>query len=177
MRDTLVVFMPGSSRQQLARALNTAYADGLLSQNTLAHRLDLLFGSRLIDPAGLVGDLARRVPRRAWYETIADTIIAVARSINLRANAPSAPRPKLLALDWEGGQDELVLGREASCDVVLSDPCVSRRHARLLFRDGNWVIQDLRSTNGTTVNDVRVGRCQLRAGDRIRLGDERLTID
>lgn len=171
------MFSPGMSRQQLARTLNAAYADGLLSQNTLVHRLDLLFGSRLIDPTGLVGDLARRVPRRAWYRTFADIVAAVARSVSPQAIADPGPRRMLLALDWEGGQDELLLGREDSCDVVLGDPCVSRRHARLVFRDGNWVIHDLQSTNGTTVNDVRIGRCQLRAGDRIVLGGEQLTID
>jgi len=39
------------------------------------------------------------------------------------------------------------------------------------------VIHDLQSTNGTTVNNVRIGRCQLRPGDRLMLGSEQLTID
>jgi len=120
LRETRDVLTPGTSRQQLARTLNTAYAEGLLSQHTLVHRLDLLFGSRLIDPSGLVGDLARRVPRRAWYRTIADTIVAAARSIKPTALADPASHPRLLALDWDGAQDELLLGREGSCDVVLS---------------------------------------------------------
>ena len=83
----------------------------------------------------------------------------------------------LLALDWSGGQGELILGRHDSCDVLLSDPSVSRRHARLSFRDGSWVLQDLDSTNGTLVNGVQVGRCALRPGDRLALGDEQLRID
>jgi pSer/pThr/pTyr-binding forkhead associated (FHA) protein len=60
---------------------------------------------------------------------------------------------------------------------VLPSGEVSRRHARLRFRDGTWLLQDLESTNGTTVNDVRVGCCQLHPGDRVVLGDARLTID
>ena len=64
-----------------------------------------------------------------------------------------------------------------TCDVVLDDLSVSRRHARLVFRDGHWVIQDLESTNGTRVNGVRVGRCELHPGDHVDVGDERLRID
>jgi predicted component of type VI protein secretion system len=93
-----------------------------------------------------------------------------------RANGVAAA-PRLLALDWAGGQEELLLGRQLTCDVVLGDLTVSRRHARLVFRDGHWVIQDLGSTNGTRVNGVRVGRCELQPGDDIDLGDERLRID
>lgn len=177
LRDTRKVLEPGTSRQQLARALNTAYADGLLSQTTLVHRLDLLFESRLIDPTGLVGDLVRRVPRRAWYTAIVDAIATMSRSLRHRAMVELTARPRLLALDWDGAQDELLLGREETCDVVLSDHCVSRRHARLVFRDGSWIICDLNSTNGITVNDVRVGRCQLRPGDCVGLGAEQLVID
>jgi hypothetical protein len=45
------------------------------------------------------------------------------------------------------------------------------------YRDGKWVLHDLKSTNGTLVNGAPVGRSELRPGDRILLGDERLTID
>jgi predicted component of type VI protein secretion system len=83
----------------------------------------------------------------------------------------------LLALDWTGGQESLLLGRHAECDVVLSDPSVSRRHARLFFRDGSWFLQDLGSTNGTVINGVSIGRCELRPGDRLIIGNERLEID
>lgn len=61
-----------------------------------------------------------------------------------------ADQPARLALDWSGAISELILGRRRDCDVVLSDPGVSRRHARLFFRDGSWVLEDLDSTNGTT---------------------------
>ena len=83
----------------------------------------------------------------------------------------------LLALDWTGAIPELFIGRSHRCDVVLDDPGVSRRHARLLFRDGSWVLQDLQSTNGTTVNGVPVGRCQLRPGDRLIFGTACLRVD
>lgn len=171
------MLQPGTSRQQLAGALNTAYADGLLSESTLLHRLEVLFGSQLIDPTGLVGDLTRRVRRRPWYSVITDRLAATVRTITQHGARDPDCCSRLLALDWNGESDELLLGRNEACDVVLSDISVSRRHARLLFRDGSWMIEDLESTNGTKVNDVSVGRCQLWPGDHVALGDEYLTID
>lgn len=151
----------GARRHRLARILNAAYAEGLLSERTLTYRLDLLFGSGVIDPVRLVGDLTRRVPRRVprrWRRRRDDAGI-------------------LLALDWSGWQEELVIGRHHSCDVVMTDLTVSRRHARLVFRDGGWIVQDLESTNGTHLNGQRVGRCRLRPGDQLALGDQLLRVD
>ena len=88
-----------------------------------------------------------------------------------------APAYPLLALDWSGAQSEMLIGRHRGCDLVLSELTVSRRHARLMFRDGRWILQDLESTNGTTVNGWRVGRSELRPGDHLALGEAHLTID
>lgn len=66
---------------------------------------------------------------------------------------------------------QTVLGREIDCDVILTDDGVSRRHARVLAEpSGTYSIEDLGSTNGTTVNGERVGQSVLRDGDRIALG-------
>jgi FHA domain len=169
--------MPGSSRQRLAQALNAAYADGLLSERTLSHRLDLLFRSSVVDPVGLVGDLTRRTARRAWRATIVGALDATTRGLRIVAGLAAREEPLLLALDWSGTQEELMLGRHPTCDVVLCDLSVSRCHARLRYRDGRWTLCDLESTNGTRVNGVRVGRCALRPGDRLSLGSERLVVD
>jgi hypothetical protein len=160
---------PGSHRQRLARKLNDAYAEGVLSQNTLVHRLELLLRHRLVDPARLVGDLPKR--RGLWPRSV-ERVRLAARQIAARRQPPV-----LLALDWEGGGRDLVIGRHPDCDIVLSSPAVSRRHAQLSFRDGAWVLRDLGSMNGTVVNRARVGRCRLRAGDRIVIGDTQLVVD
>jgi hypothetical protein len=162
----------GASRRQIAHTLNAAYANGLLSQETFSHRLDQLLEARLVDPLRLIGDLNLRTAGPGWRATLITAVVARAR--RLRSPGPAAV---LLALDWDGSQGELLLGRHQSCDVVLSDPRVSRRHARMFFRDGRWLLQDLQSTNGTTVNGVRVGRCEVRPGDRLVLGNEQLQID
>jgi pSer/pThr/pTyr-binding forkhead associated (FHA) protein len=50
---------------------------------------------------------------------------------------------------------------------------VSRFHARLEFREGQWYLEDLNSSNGTCVNKVRINRpAPLIEGDELRLGDE-----
>jgi hypothetical protein len=168
------VVAPGRSRQQLARTLNAAYADGLLSEHTLAHRLDLLFGSRLIDPFRLVGDLSRRA--RGPLPPV-----RLLGAIRTRLNElfhPAPRPPMLLALDWTGGiPDELYVGRSSRCDVRLLSNQVSRCHARLLFRDGAWVVQDLESLNGTSVNGQRVGRCRLEPGDDVAFADAHVRVD
>jgi hypothetical protein len=171
------VIRPGASRRQIARTLNAAYGDGLLSEETLHHRLDQLLGARLIDPFRLIGDLHPRSPRRGWGTRGVVAVSTALRAVTSTRSGASAEPPVLLALDWAGGQSELLVGRHRDCDVVLLGMTVSRRHARLVFRDGNWVLQDLESANGTAVNGVRVGRCEVRPGDLVELGDARLQID
>lgn len=159
----------------MARTLNAAYAEGLLSEQTLAYRLDVLFASTLVDPARLVGDLTRRVPRRAGARAVLATLRSLTRPSKRGERTPYAGT--LLALDWTGAQTELLIGRHPACDVVIDADTVSRRHARLTFRDGGWILQDLKSTNGTRLNGTRIGRCRLRAGDQLLLADQLLRVD
>ena len=162
-------------RQRLARTLNAAYAEGLLSERTLAHRLDALFAGELIDPARLVGDLTRHVSRPGPGRGRLDELISGLRRARVAAGAQESGI--LLALDWTGARDELLIGRAPGCDVIVPAETVSRRHARLIFRDGGWILQDLNSTNGTRLNGRYVGRCRLRPGDQLALGDQLLRVD
>lgn len=93
-----------------------------------------------------------------------------------------APRP---ALEVEGRTVPLsaavtVLGRDASADLPVDDPGVSRRHAELrISSDGphlQVVLRDLGSTNGTYLNGEQVGSEELRSGDRITIGRTHLTF-
>lgn len=62
------------------------------------------------------------------------------------------------------------IGRLPECEVVLSDPSASRRHAQIRAQDGAWLLADLGSTNGTLVNGVTVQSHVLENGDRITIG-------
>ena len=166
----------GASRRRIAHTLLSAYADGLLSEETFNYRIDQLLGARVIDPKRLTGDLMFR--RAAdWRTRLLTAASAVRRSLIPARELGPTLNEIILALDWTGGTGELIVGRHHGCDVVLDDLSVSRKHARLVFRDGSWVVQDLESTNGTIVNGVRVGRCALRPGDHLALGDAFLRID
>lgn len=64
------------------------------------------------------------------------------------------------------------LGREATNNIVLNDPEISRRHARLIPQGTGFLLEDLNSTNGTYVNGQQVtGRVLLQSGDVIQLGE------
>ena len=72
---------------------------------------------------------------------------------------------------YVGTEPESIIGRERTPGgIVLHDPNVSRRHARLSYDGRVWRIHDLDSTNGTLVNDVDIDTCILRDGDLITLG-------
>jgi hypothetical protein len=70
------------------------------------------------------------------------------------------------------------LGRSRECDVVLSDPNVSRKHAEIRPRGGSWVVSDLGSTNGVSVNGRRInGPEVIKAGDEIELGTSVISFE
>jgi len=66
-----------------------------------------------------------------------------------------------------------IVGRDPSCDIVIPDPYVSRRHARIFHRNNEWYIEDLGSRNGTYVDgeDIRGKKAvKLKAGMSIVVG-------
>jgi hypothetical protein len=81
-----------------------------------------------------------------------------------------------VVIDLPAGFDQ-VLGRDASADVTLADPAISRRHARLYrLADGVW-LEDLGSTNGTYINGDRLTvPYRLRDGDEVKLGNSLATF-
>lgn len=74
---------------------------------------------------------------------------------------------------------DVVVGRDAGCDVVLDDPRVSARHARLRVRDGTVVVEDLGSAYGTMVNGRAVPSAGVvvSSGDRITFGAVQARVD
>lgn len=174
-RDTRSVSGARRSSQRLAGVLNTAFAAGLLSEETHSYRLGLLLRPGLIDQRRLVGDLRLRRNLGAgspfvdgWH-----ALVDAARALAGRADRVAPFLLDLQALE----NDRVLVGRHPRCDIVVDGANVSRRHAELLFRDGVWVIRDLGSTNGTTVNGSQVGRSELRPGDIVGLADQLIQID
>lgn len=67
-------------------------------------------------------------------------------------------------------KDPTVVGRDPGCEIVVTDGSVSRRHARLEQRSGEWWVVDQGSANGTYVNSTRIAEQALAAGQELRFG-------
>ena len=66
----------------------------------------------------------------------------------------------------------LSIGRSGEADVQIDDRYASGLHARIYAQRGNFYVEDLKSTNGTLLNDAALaGEAELVSGDLIRIGD------
>lgn len=69
--------------------------------------------------------------------------------------------------------DQMTVGRDSTNEIVINDAEISRRHARLTFQGGKYVLEDLGSTNGTFVNGQRLaGPRVLKAGEVVSFGEQ-----
>jgi FHA domain len=89
-------------------------------------------------------------------------------------SSPVYPPGTLVRLD-----SDVAFGRAAENDVVLAgDDYASSRHSAVLVRDGERVVRDLGSTNGTYVGgEPLAGEHVLRAGDELRIGETELRYE
>jgi len=77
-------------------------------------------------------------------------------------------------LEGEG----ISIGRASDCTIPIKDRFLSRRHAEIRPGNGEWILKDCGSANGTFLNGARLDHDRsLRAGDRIRLGDTELVFE
>jgi predicted component of type VI protein secretion system len=74
-------------------------------------------------------------------------------------------------------KDQSVVGRDPSCEIVVADGSVSRRHARLERRGGIWWVVDQGSANGTYLNSLRVAEQALKNGQELRFGALAFRVD
>ena len=72
--------------------------------------------------------------------------------------------------------ERMTIGRSPETDVFLDDVTVSRDHAMLVHRGGDWYLDDSGSLNGTYVNRQRVDSHQLADGDELQIGKYKLTF-
>ncbi len=68
--------------------------------------------------------------------------------------------------------DEIILGRDAECDITLEDSKVSRDHAHIYVKNHTYMLKDSGSTNGTFLNHQKIdGEKPLSSSDQIQMGD------
>jgi hypothetical protein len=156
-------------RERVVRLLRDRSVEGRLSTDTFAERVGLAYqaksGAELVELTSDVRPASR--PRRLL-------ISAVEWLSRLDADIEAAwrrPRIPTLALPRTEGVG-MIVGRAPSCDCLVPEESVSRRHAELRRQGERWVLRDLGSRNGTRVNGVRViEEVEVRPGDRVSLGD------
>jgi Protein of unknown function (DUF3662)/FHA domain len=68
------------------------------------------------------------------------------------------------------GHGPWTIGRSQENDIVISDPNVSRRHARLARADNGFIVEDLGSTNGTLLDGAPIDRERIESGDELTFG-------
>ena len=137
--------------------------------------------------ASLTADPGRESPRASTHEPSQEDLSAT-RAVAFDTAARlgiGATRATLVVLDESGNPKDKIsitnppvtIGRLSANDVVLSDPNVSRRHAELGLSGDRWVITDLGSTNGTSVNEKLAREQVLNHGDRLAFGSSHLRFE
>ncbi len=98
--------------------------------------------------------------------------VAVARKGNPAKNATLTIQNGCFAgLVIPLNKSRMVLGRDVDCDICLDDSLVSDEHAAISRNGGNFVLEDLNSRNGTSVNGERINQRKLRNGEKISIGN------
>ena len=122
-----------------------------------------------------------RVLRAVWAEITGPRTLETTARRSRRERRPPRSRsaePRLVVVepDDQKGRafelaQEMTVGRAAGCQVVLDDTYVSQLHTRIFQRDGQLMVEDLGSTNGTYLNNRKVsGPMMMGRGDKLRVG-------
>ena len=163
-------------RDEVIRMLRDGSVDGRISNETFLRRVDRALHARGVDElAELLSDLPpvpdeNAGPAGDWRARAATWL----REIRLRRPrfraAMRAPRLPRLVLP-RGPRTVFTIGRSPVCDLPLADMTVSWHHAELRRSGEAWVLVDLGSTNGTTVNGWRADSgFTVSAGDWVSFG-------
>ncbi len=99
------------------------------------------------------------------------------------APAPASQGPSITLTPVEGGSpcqfpagEAILIGRGEDCDLQLSDPNVSKKHALISCHSDGWWLFDLNSRSGTSCNDRQISRVHLAGGEEVGFGPERWRV-
>ncbi|NEY34154.1 FHA domain-containing protein [Streptomyces sp. PRKS01-65] len=157
-----------AERDKALKALRDGVAMGRLSHDTFIRRMELALVARRADElSALTADL----PTESRASRLFGAVEAVSGFTARLRRAWQAERLPKLLLPHPGTAHPLRIGRDPANGLRLSHDTVSRVHAELVLQGGLWILRDLGSTNGTTVNGRRVvGAAVVREGDQIGFG-------
>jgi len=132
-------------------------------------------GVRLIPPTGDTTSLIPVVDDGLAHSEVeiagADTLLEPGTALLILTRGFDADTRYVLC------KPETTVGRSSSCDILLDDITVSRKHATFVLTDGNVTVQDHGSLNGTYVNRELVdGSKTLKQGDEVQIGKFRMVL-
>ncbi|MBT8368088.1 MAG: FHA domain-containing protein [Deltaproteobacteria bacterium] len=76
----------------------------------------------------------------------------------------------------ETDKAEITIGRNENSDIHINNLGASKKHAKIIKRNGHYIIEDLNSTNGTLLNDGNIQKARLRSNDVVTIGKHDLII-
>ncbi|MFJ3232018.1 FHA domain-containing protein [Streptomyces sp. NPDC086787] len=158
-----------AERDKALQVLRDGAAMGRISHDTFLRRMELALAAHRADElAALTADLPRE--KRVSRVLLAGVEAVSGFTVRLRDAWQAERLPKLL-LPHPGTGHPLRIGRDPASGLRLNHETVSRVHAELRHQGGIWVLRDLGSTNGTTVNGRRVmGAVAVHEGDQVAFG-------
>ena len=89
---------------------------------------------------------------------------------------------EVVRVETAGSPPSVSIGRDAACELVISDdPDLSRRHARIFWNGSSWMLEDLHSSNGTFIGEFQAARrlsgpTAIKDGHIFRVGLTRLRL-
>ena len=136
--------------------------------------------------SGVVVFFLRILLTLCLYGFLIWAIVTIWRDLRSQGQLLSAPPIPNLTLAIQESEDmrrlsfdaaEIAIGRSQSSDCSIPDETVSARHARLRYHHNQWWVEDLKSTNGTFLNDEPVSvPTVVVSGDELRCGQINLLI-
>jgi hypothetical protein len=165
-----------ADRDRVVGELRERFADGSLAQESFVLRVDAALRARRHgELAEILADLPG--PRVSAARAALGRLAQARRAVLRRVAAYLQPPPPRALMLPSGTKDCFTIGRDAACDLVLSNMTVSRTHADLRREADGWLLSDAGSTNGTRLNGWRVTEpVPIRAGDQVTFGALTLVV-
>ena len=105
------------------------------------------------------------------------TMVFNVEGLATKVPTKEAAKSQLLMSLTFGDKQELIIGRDETSDIKLDGLQISNRHARLLQKNGEVIIEDLNSTNGIYINGDRIGRQTISPQDAVQIGSFVIRVD
>lgn len=171
------------SANSLRKLIDAIYKGGLRAPSKHRRELDpdidaIVLKAMSVDPGQRYESALDFLEALANYITTPRKRVRVDTAGEATMREPGEPRRwQLISNRTEGTQEthplesgDLTVGRDRACSIVINHPAVSRRHARITAEGPLLTLEDLKSANGTFVNNVRIEKTALKPGDVVRFG-------